>query len=218
MRQNKQSHYAAPDTARRTRRRAPRVMAAIAGMAVLHGCAALGATEDPPDTYNLVAPAEVTAGPVRRGAQILVAEPVAVQALDSENIVVETAPFTIQYLGESQWSDRLTGLVQRRLAESFDRSGRFSGVGLPGQGLAIDYQIVTNIRSFGIDIPRGAAEVEIEVKLLDDRTGVIRDDRTFAAAVPVSRSAAPPDQYVRALNAAFTEVAADIVAWVADLI
>lgn len=217
MRQNMQSQDVAPEAVRWTRRRAPRMMAAIAGMAVLHGCAALGATEDPPDTYNLVAPAEVTAGPVRRGAQILVAEPVAVQALDSENIVVETAPFTIQYLGDSQWGDRLTSLVQRRLAESFDRSGRFSGVGLPGQGLAIDYQVVTNIRSFGIDIPLGAAEIEIEVKLLDDRNGVVRDDRSFSVAVPVSRTGSP-DQYVQALNVAFAQVAGDIVAWVADLI
>lgn len=217
MRHDNELECAAQVAERPWRRRAHRLIAVSVAAALLHGCAALGATEDPPDTFNLVAPSQVPAGPVRRGTQILIAEPVAVQALDSDNIVVETAPFTIQYLGDSRWGDRLPRLVQRRLAESFDRADRFSGVGLPGQGLAIDYQIVTNIRAFGIDVPAGVAEVEIEVKLLDDRNGVVRADRRFEVAVPVSRSAAP-DVYVRALNAAFTRVATDIVGWVAELI
>ena len=202
--------------ARSAGRRAARALIALVASSVMaQGCAVLGATDDPPDTFDLTAPRTVEAGPVRGGTQILVAEPTVVQALDTRNIVVETAPFTIQYLAASQWGDRLPRLVQRRLAESFDRADRFSGVGLPGQGLAIDYQIVSDIRSFGIDIPRAAAEVEIVVKLLDDRDGIVRADRRFSATVPVSRSGTP-EAYVRALNEAFARAAGDIVAWVAE--
>ncbi|MBO6636793.1 MAG: membrane integrity-associated transporter subunit PqiC [Roseitalea sp.] len=198
--------------------RLPRSIAALLLSATLaQGCAALGGTGEAPDTFDLVAPRDVTAGPVRRGTQILIAEPGAVQALDSQNIVVETAPFAIQYLGDAQWGDRLPRLVQRRLAESFDRADRFDGVGLPGQGLAIDYQIVTNIAEFGIDIPAAAAQIEIQVKLLNDRNGVVASDRRFAASVPVSRTGSP-DDYVAALNTAFGVVAREIVAWSADLI
>lgn len=190
---------------------------ACSSMLVLQACAALGGTGEPPDTYDLLAPEAVQAEPVRGGTQILIAEPVAVQALDSENIVIVTAPFTIQYLGDSQWGDRLPRLVQRRLAESFERAGTFAGVGLPGQGLAIDYQVVSDIRAFGVDIPGAQAEVEIEVKLLNDRNGVVRANRRFSASVPVARTDSP-DTYVRALNTAFNRVASDIVQWVAGLI
>ena len=108
-------------------------------LAALGGCAALGGVTPTSDTYELRAPSVAGASGVRRGLQLLIAEPGALKALDSENIVVGTAPLTIQYLGESQWSDRLPRLVQRRLAQAFESTGRFSGIGLPGQGLAIDY-------------------------------------------------------------------------------
>lgn len=192
-------------------------VAAVLCAGLLAGCAALGGTGEVLDTYDLVAPATVSAAPVRRGTQVLIAEPVAVRALDSQNIVVETAPFTIEYLGGAQWGDRLPRLVQSRLAEAFEGADRFAGVGLPGQGLAIDYQVVTDIRSFGIDLNAGVAEVDIAVKLLNDRNGVIVSDRAFQASVPVS-SSGDSDTYVRALNAAFADVSARIVTWVAQLI
>ena len=184
---------------------------------LLAGCAALGGTSAVLDTYDLAAPEAVSAEAVRRGTQVLIAEPVAVRALDSQNIVVETAPFTIEYLSGAQWGDRLPRLVQSRLAETFERADRFAGVGMPGQGLAIDYQIVTDIRSFGIDLNEGVAEVDIAVKLLNDRNGVIVSDRAFQASVPISSSSAS-DTYVRALNAAFADVSTRIVAWVAERI
>ena len=214
MRQQGEDEFARPVAGRSARGHAARALGALAACSIMaQGCAVDG----PPDTFDLTAPRTVEAEPVRGGTQILIAEPDAVQALDTRDIVVETAPFTIQYLAASQWGDRLPRLVQRRLAESFDRADRLSGVGLPGQGLAIDYQIVSDIRSFGIDIPHAAAEVEIVVKLLDDRNGIVRADRRFSATVPVSRSGTP-DAYVRALNLAFTQVAGDIVAWVGELI
>lgn len=206
-----------PDRARQLARSGHVLVSVGLSVGLLAGCAALGGTGAVLDTYDLVAPAAVSAEPVRRGTQVLIVEPVAVRALDSQNIVVETAPFTIEYLGGAQWGDRLPRLVQSRLAETFERADRFAGIGLPGQGLAIDYQIVTDIRSFGIDLAAGIAQVDIAVKLLNDRNGVIVADRQFEATVPIS-SSGDPDTYVRALNAAFADVSARIVAWVAERI
>lgn len=182
-------------------------------LVALGGCAAIGGTQAVNNTYELRAPTVSAASSVRRGTQILIVEPTALKALDSENIVVGTDALTIQYLDESQWSDRLPRLVQQRLAQAFDNSGRFSGVGLPGQGLAIDYQVITEIRTFGVDLNGQRARVVLQVKLLNDRNGVVISANTFEAEAGVSASATP-DQFVAALNAAFEAVAEDIVIWV----
>ena len=190
-----------------------RACVALCALLFVAGCSVLSSLGPDPETFDLTTPSVGGAQPVRRGTQILIAEPAALRALDSENIVVETSPLTIEYLGGSQWGDRLPRLVQRRLAAAFESSDRFAGVGLPGQGLAIDYQVVTEIRDFGIDAPAGAARVEIAVKLLNDRNGAVVADRTFSSTVPVAIGA-PNGAYVAAIDAAFSAVADDMVVWV----
>lgn len=181
--------------------------ASIALLLGVSGCGSLGGTT-PLDTYDLTAPGAVSAGPRKAKVQILVTEPQALKALDSENIVVREGASQIQYLSGAQWSDRLPKIVQSRLIEAFERSGRVGGVGRPGEGLAIDFQIITEIRAFGIE--NGVAVVEIGAKLLNDRTGVVRSTKTFSASV---RAVNGSDGYVAALDQAFADVASELVAW-----
>jgi cholesterol transport system auxiliary component len=180
---------------------------------VLSGCAALpGGGPAPLDTYELSAPTP-DAPRRRRGMQILIAEPSALKSLDGQNIVITPAPGVIQFLKGAQWADRLPKVVQSRLADSFQRSGSFGGIGKPGEGLAIDYQVLTEIRAFQIDVGQGNyADVEIFVKVLNDRNGVVRASRTFEANAPVAGGSGN-DAYVRALDRAFGEVASEIVRW-----
>lgn len=181
-----------------------------AGLAIalaLAGCSAIGGTT-PLNTYDLTAPDAVTAGPRKGKVQVLVTEPQALKALDSENIVVRDGASQIQYLAGAQWGDRLPKIVQARLVEAFERSKRFGGVGRPGEGLAIDYQIITEIRAFGVD--NGVAIVEIGAKLLNDRNGVVRSAKTFSAKAVAGSG---PDAIVAALNAAFDTVAGELVGW-----
>lgn len=192
----------------------------IAGSALalaLSGCALLpGGGPAPLDTYELSAPSG-EAKPTRNRRQILIAEPSALKALDGENIVIAPTPGVIQYLKGAQWADRLPRIVQARLAEAFQRSGSFAGVGKPGEGLAIDYQVIAEIRAFEVRLDGGArADIELFVRLLNDRNGVVRASRSFTASMPVSGSG--NDAYVRALDGAFGKAATDIVAWTDSLI
>lgn len=177
---------------------------------LLGGCALLRGPA-PLDTYELSTPA-VTARQARGKTQILVAEPVALKALDSQNIVISSSPGSIEYLGGAQWADRLPRIVQTRLVETFQRSGGFSGVGRPGEGLAIDYQVIVEIREFGIAVNGSrSAVVRLFVKLLNDRNGTVRATREFREAAAVSGTT--NDNYVEALDAAFGGAAADVVTW-----
>ncbi len=188
---------------------------ALAFSVGLSGCALLGGSK-PLDTYELTAPAAGD-GRGRSHRQILIAEPAALKALDGQNIVISPAPGNIQYLKGAQWADRLPKIVQARLAETFQRSGEFKGVGRPGEGLAIDYQVIVEIRAFQVRVDGGgSADVELFVRLLNDRNGTVRAEKTFTASAPLS--GAGNAAYVQALDAAFGQVAVEIVDWTGGII
>lgn len=149
----------------------------------------------------------------RKRLQILVPAPEALKALDGQDIVVESSAGSISYLKGAQWGDRLPNLVQAQLIRALEDSGQVSGVGRPGQGLAIDYQLITDIRTFGIE-PRGRmtnAHVQIAAKLMNDRSGNVRAAEVFSAQVPVNGGG--NTGYARALDAAFAQVCGQIVNW-----
>ncbi|WP_309771167.1 MULTISPECIES: ABC-type transport auxiliary lipoprotein family protein [Agrobacterium] len=176
--------------------------------ALLAGCGG-GAKND---TFDLsVSPAPVTQAPSLKSRQLLIAEPTALKALDSENIVVRLSNSEVQYLANSQWSDRLPRMVQSKLVEAFQDTGRLGGVGRPGQGLAIDYQVVTDIRAFEIDTKNNVANIEISVQLLNDRNGTVRAQNVFRASTRVSGTGNA--NLVKALDSAFAAASREIVAW-----
>ena len=149
--------------------------------ALLSGCGSAAVN----DTYDLSASVKAS-GPSVKSRQILIPQPTALQALDSNQIVIRVSPSEIQYLSKSQWSDKLSRIVQSKLVEAFENTGKLGGVGVPGQGLAIDYQIVTEIRTFEIDAAARSATVEISVKILNDRAGTIKVQSVFRKVVPLS--------------------------------
>jgi cholesterol transport system auxiliary component len=175
--------------------------------ALLSGCG----TKANNDTFDLSLTPAVD-GPSARNRQILVPEPTALKMLDSEQVVVRISPSEVQYLANSRWGDRLPRMVQSKLVEAFENSGRLGGVGKPGQGLAIDYQVVTDIRTFEVTT-NGArvANVEISAKILNDRNGTVRAQSTFKASTPVSGS--ENRDFVSALDRAFAKVGSEIVDW-----
>jgi len=176
-------------------------------MAGLPGCG----TSAKDDTFALSSMPEI-AGPSARSKQILVPEPGALKALDSEQVVIRVSASEIQYLAGARWGDRLPKMVQAKLVEAYENSGKLGGVGLPGQGLAIDFQVVTDIRAFQIENLGGShAHVEISVKILNDRTGEVRAQQVFSATAPVNGAGNPA--FIKALDTAFTKVTADMVGW-----
>ncbi len=175
---------------------------------ILAGCGTRPAVND---TFSLAA-TPVVARPAATSRQILVPEPTALRTLDSDQIVVRLSESELRFLARAQWGDRLPRIVQDRLVQTFEDTGRVGGVGKPGQGLAIDYQIITEIRAFEISTDGAdTAVVEIFAKILDDRNGTVRRQRAFRAVAPVRGTTNPA--FVSALDAAFAKVAADIVSW-----
>lgn len=180
--------------------------------AVLVGC---GTT--PNDTYDLASIKAVTTNQAAQKRQVLVADPTALKVLDSDMIVVRVSGTEMQYLAKSQWSDKLPRMVQSKLVEAFENTGKLGGVGKPGQGLAIDYQLISDIRTFEVEAAgTRRANVEISVKLLNDRNGTVIAQKVFSASVPARGS--DNQALVNALSQAFAKVSGDIVNWTLTVI
>ncbi|NGO62958.1 ABC transporter [Rhizobium daejeonense] len=164
------------------------------------------------DTFDLSASPKSETFASARNRQLLVADPSALKAVDSEQVLVRVSRSEIRYLSNAQWSDKLSRMVQSKLVEAFENTGKLGGVGTPGQGLAIDYQLITDIRAFEIDASGSdRAVVEISAKLLNDRNGTVKAQRAFSASVPTGGST--NDVYIRAMDRAFGQVTTEIIDW-----
>jgi len=173
---------------------------------VLAGCAAI-LPQTPSAIFDLSAPEDVAGR--RTGLQVLVPQPTAVKALDTDRIAARPTPSEYAYLPNAVWSDQLPKLVQARLMQTLQSSGRVRAAALPGQGLLIDYQLVVDIRAF--EYRDEGAVAELAVKLMDDTNGRVVRSRTFRHAVPAA--ATDNASIVAALDAAMDQAFRDIARW-----
>ncbi len=180
---------------------------------LLGGCVGGLGPKTPASIYDLDAPRSFKDVRGSTQAQILIPVPSAVKALDTDAIAVKSDGTVITYFSGGQWSDRLPVLVQARVIEAFENSGRVRAIGRPGEGLLIHYQISTNVRAFQLEVDGGSqGVVEIAAKIINDRNGRVVATRTFRAAVPTGGDSIDPA--VKGLDAALHSVLVELVEWV----
>lgn len=199
--------------------RSMRVIALALGASVaLSSCTSLLVSEPAAlNTYELTTPDTVSGLSRSPSRQVLIAEPKTIKLLDTQDIVVRTGSQAVEYLGGAQWADRLPILVQKGLQQSLENAGIFGGVGVAGQGLAIDDQIVLDIRDFSLIVVGGnRARVSVFGKIINDRNGTVRASKLFTAEV--STTSIEGQAAVTALDAAFQEVAQDLTRWIAKVL
>ena len=172
----------------------------------LAGCAGSA----PPPTFDLAAPRDnLSARPGRW--LVVVAEPSALAAIDTNRLTVMTRGGGLAYLGDAQWSDRLPRLVQVRLIQTFENANRLTTIGRPGDRLLPVAQLNSEIRRFGIDEATGEAVIEMSVKIVQDNTGRILAGNIFKRSVPADGTSGPVA--AAALDLAMQELLRDIVGW-----
>lgn len=168
-----------------------------------------------PATFDLTAPRDGVASGQGRGL-LVVAEPQALQALDSQRVVI-VAGGGIAYLPDVQWADRLPKLLQTRLIQTFENGRRIRAIGRPGDRLVPVAQLNSDIRQFGIDERTGEAVIEVSVKIVNDRTGRILAGEVFTSRVP-SGGTTTGAGAMAALDLAAQALLRDIVRWASSRI
>src|SRR3954447_16501088 len=104
-----------------------RAAARLALAAALAAAAPACASGPPPTTFDLTAPSRKVGGGAVAG-QVAVSEPVAIQVLEADRILVKDAAGTISSLSGAQWADRLPRLIQARLIHTFENASRLKAV------------------------------------------------------------------------------------------
>jgi phospholipid/cholesterol/gamma-HCH transport system substrate-binding protein len=171
-----------------------------------------------PAYYDLTAP-KAFPPPAKAGkAQLVVADPTALVALDTQRIIFAPGAGEGPSVDTAQWSDTIPKMLQARIVQSFENAKVVGAVARPMEGLAADYQLVIDVRSFGIALGtegKPVARVEFAAKVVGDG-GRIVGSRTFSATAPVADVHAAGA--AAAIDAAFGKAATDLVVWTGGVI
>lgn len=176
----------------------------LGATAALSGCGGGPA----PATFDLSAARDF--GRIGGGSQLAVTEPVALQPLNSERIIVRQGA-SVSFVGGGQWSDKLPALVQARLLQTFENGSRIATVGRPSTLANAGAMLASELRAFEIDATRNVAVVEITARIVQ-ASGPVSAARIFRAEVPVS-GAIDAGTATQALDQALQQVMVQIVRW-----
>jgi len=169
------------------------------------GALTAGCTSTAPSAFYSLTSADVDGLQGRSSrVQVLVAPPRALKALDTSYIAVVDKGPIYSYYPKSAWADTLPNVVQLKLMETLQNTGRLRGVGLPGDGLLIDYQLQTEIRAFELQVAGNRGVVEISARVVNDRNGRTVSTKVFRAETPAGSSSV--DKAVEERGAAREEI------------
>lgn len=196
-----------------------RLLGVLALAVSLQACAlATVGSEAAPDIYVLTSPGiDFGTERERLPIQIVVDEPFAPAALDSNRIVYQPSPNEIRYFSNARWSDRAPQMLQTLLVDALDRAGMFKAVGRRSAGMRSDFLLRTSIVTFGAEESGGETEsvrILINAQLVRRFSDEIVAGRRFeAVAQPTSNRMI---DIVNAFDNATSIAIGDLSVWVYD--
>ena len=181
----------------------------------LAGCAKLFVATPPAHLYQLSADSTYPATLPRVTAQLLVDLPQAPAGIDTTRITLTRAPFSLDYYADSEWTDRVSALVQTALLASFENSKAITAIDRESIGLRADFILKTEIRHFEAVSDGSSAPPTVWVAITARLVAMPRREIIAQASSErrVPAAAAEVPAVVAAFNAAADAVIKDIVLW-----
>jgi len=175
-----------------------------------------GGATSPADVpvYDLAAATSLPPAPEEAPSWLLVVpEPTTLMGFNTDKILLQPAEGQSVPVANARWGDNLPILVQAKVIQSFENAGYEKSVSRTRDGVAGDYQLLLDIRSFQISTAAepDAAEIDFIAKLVD-KDGKIVNAGTFQGSAPVNGTDA--QAYVKAVDEVFAKLAGDLIAWV----
>ena len=172
----------------------PRIFLAVTVGLGLSGCTGLDTltrVTTPTDLYDLTPKSTYDPALPEIQAQLVIEEPTAAGAVNTDRIAVRPTPYKGQYFPGVRWVDRAPPLVQTMLLESFENTGKVAAVGRQAIGLNADFTLVTDLREFQAELSDGAGQpltvvVHLNMKIVREPQGQIVASRSFKQKVPAT--------------------------------
>ena len=178
----------------------------VAGLERMTGAS----TPLPKTVYNLQAAAAPESPGKPLAGQLVIPEPSTVVMFDTQRILF-SPPKELPEFANAQWADTIPRLVQARLIQSFENYDIAHAPLRSAEGVEADYQLLTDIREFqvvGESAP--VAKIAFSARLLN-KEGKVVAARVFSASKAVDRI--DPPAVVAAFDAAFSEIARELITW-----
>lgn len=193
-----------------------RAALALAAAFAASACQGLipGASRDPPRLYELTPKSTFDPALPRVRTQLVVETPDSASGLQTSRIAVKQKPTTLDYYARSEWTDLAPRLVQTKLIESFENSGKIVSVGREGSGLRSDYVLKSELRHFEAqlyDSEKPQIRVVVNVKLVRMPAREIVANQSFERTHPLE--GADIDKLVEGFDEALGAVLKRIVEW-----
>ncbi len=193
-----------------------RAALALAAAFAASACQGLipGASRDPPRLYELTPKSTFDPTLPRVRTQLVVETPDSASGLQTSRIAVKQKPTTLDYYARSEWTDLAPRLVQTKLIESFENSGKIVSVGREGSGLRSDYILKSELRHFEAqlyDPGKPLIRVVVNVKLVRMPAREIVANQSFERTHPLD--GAEIDNLVEGFDEALGGVLKRIVEW-----
>ncbi len=184
----------------------------LAGAVMLGGCSVISPT--PPTLFDL-SPKNTFTDPLPDVRwQLVVEEPTTPNAINTDRIAIRPQALEMQYYPDVKWTDRAPALVQTLLVESFENSGKITGVGRRAIGMIGDYVLTSELREFEAIKSDGAINVTVRLvlKLVRQSSGAIIASTTATQSVAATSDRVP--DIVQAFDEALGKVLKRTVVWV----
>jgi len=141
---------------------------------------------------------------------LTIARPGEARMMDGQRIAVSPVPGEVQVYRGALWARTPGEMVEDAVLRTLEDSGRIPVVTRHGSGIAADYRLLLDVRTFKADYAGNAmpsAIVEVNAQLV--QTGRIVASRTFRQATPASGTevARVADAFTQALGALGHDVA-----------
>jgi phospholipid/cholesterol/gamma-HCH transport system substrate-binding protein len=191
-----------------------RIEGLLAGLEKLTGG---GSSKTTAPTYDVTAVKDFSKPAEMPSWQLVVPEPTALLALNSDKIKMRPADGAESSdIPDARWSDNIPILLQEKFIQSFENAGYSQAVSRPRDGFEAGFQLLLDIRSFSLVTgaePHG--ELEFEAKILGPNSKIIAAKAFHTTAPATGTDAAAA---AAALNQAFAEAAKELVPWAVEAV
>jgi cholesterol transport system auxiliary component len=191
----------------------PRRLAALAAALLVAACSLL--VGPAPHLYRLNAARTFPPALPHVRAQLLIDTPLTPAGLDTRRIALSKSPVSIDYFADSEWTDRVSAIVQTALLESFENSQAITAIDREATALKADFILKTEIRHFEAvyTAPDGPPEVwvSLRARLVAMPEGTIVAQAAFEDRRRAAANEVP--QIVAAFDAALDSTIERLVVW-----
>ena len=185
----------------------PVFLSACSGLIDLPG------SEDAPQVYQLNAPSDIESTYGDTDWRILVDEPHASRAIDTDRIALRPSEVELSYYAKAKWADRVPRMIQHLMIQSLESANALQFAGRGPSGMNAQYLLTGTLDAFHTDYASGKPVVSVALKLnlIDQRTGRILESAVFAAQIEADKDQVK--EVVLAFNEATQNVMREAVGW-----